>query len=110
MAFVFGIEGVPIFEMLFVISLLLLIGLIFILLELRRMGSLITKEKSDLQRFEQDLKTFEGHTGKKSTDKLVDYVKSAVAKGLSHDQIENSLMLRGWPKEEIDKILTELGK
>ena len=110
MAFVFGIEGVPIFEMLFVISLLLLIGLIFILLELRRMGALITKEKSDLKRFEEDLKTFENDSGKKSTNKLVDYVKSAIAKGLTHDKIEESLMLRGWPKEEIDKILAELGK
>ncbi len=110
MAYVFGIEGVPIFEMLFVISLLLLIGLIFILLELRRLGALITKEKVDLNRFEDDLKVFERDTGKKSTDKLVDYVKSAIAKGLTHDQIENSLMQRGWPKMEIDKILTELGR
>ena len=110
MAYVFGIEGVPIFEMLFIISLLLLIGLIFILMELRRLTALIGKEKTDLTRFEKDLAIFEKDTGKKSTDKLVDYAKSAIAKGLTHDQIEKSLTQRGWPKEEVDGILDKLEK
>ena len=110
MAYVFGMEGVPIFEMLFVISILLLGGLFFILMELRKLTSLIGKEKTDLVRFEKDLKEFEGDTGKKSTDKLVDYVKASVAKGLNHDQIEKSLTQRGWPKEEVDSILDKLEK
>jgi len=110
MAYVFGIEGVPIFEMLFIISLLLLIGLVFILMELRKLTALIGKEKTDLTRFEKDLQEFEKDTGKKSTDKLVDYVKSSVDKGLGHAEIESSLVKRGWPKEEVDSILDKLEK
>ena len=47
MAYVFGIEGVPIFELLFVICVLLLLGLVFVLLELRKLTALIGKEKAD---------------------------------------------------------------
>ena len=110
MAYVFGFEGVPIFEMLFAISLLLLAGLVFILLELRKLTFLIGKEKSDLTRFEGDLKVFEKDTGKKSSDKLVDYVKASMAKGLGHAEIEVSLVKRGWPKQEVDDILNTLKK
>jgi hypothetical protein len=105
MAYVFGVEGVPIFEMLFVISVLLLAGLIFILLELRKLTSLIGKEKSDLQRFESDLAEFEQDAGKKSSAELVDYIQNAKAKGLSIEQIEASLTQRGWSKKEVDRIL-----
>jgi hypothetical protein len=108
MAYVFGIEGVPIFEMLFIISVLLLLGLIFILLELRKLTSLIGKENLDLRRFEADLSEFENDTGKKSTDELVEYIKDAKSKGISASQIESSLMQRGWPKKEIDNILKSL--
>ena len=55
MAYVFGMEGVPIFEMLFLLSILLLAGLIFILLELRKLTALLGREKTDLTRFEADL-------------------------------------------------------
>jgi hypothetical protein len=110
MAFVFGIEGVPIFELLFVISLLLLAGLVFILLELRKLTALIGKENVDLKRFEDDLSEFEKDTGKKSTGQLIDYIQDAMDKGLSKDQIEVSLIQRGWPKKEIDRILDQLAK
>jgi hypothetical protein len=110
MAYVFGIGGVPVFEMLFIFSLLLLIGLVFILLELKRLSNLIGKEKSDLQRFESDLQKFEGDTGKKSSDELVDYVKTAIDKGLTYSQVEASLIQRGWPKKEVDSVLNKLGK
>jgi len=108
MAYVFGVEGVPIFEMLFVISVLLLAGLIFVLLELRKLTSLIGKEKSDLQRFESDLAEFEQDTGKKSSAELVDYIQDAKIKGLSTDQIEASLTQRGWSKKEVDRILDNI--
>ena len=110
MAYVFGMEGVPIFEMLFVLSVLLLAGLVFILLELRKLTALIGKEKTDLKRFEEDLAEFEEDNGKKSSGELLGYIKDSVAKGLSADQIENSLMQRGWPKKEIDRILDSINK
>ena len=110
MAYVFGIEGVPIFEMLLVLCVLLLLGLIFVLLELRKLTSLIGKEKDDLKRFEDDLKEFESNTGKRSTTEIVQYIKEAVAKGMPRAQIEVSLIQRGWPKKEVDTILDEVGK
>ena len=110
MAYVFGIEGVPIFEMLLVLCVLLLLGLIFVLLELRKLTSLIGKEKDDLKRFEDDLKEFESNSGKRSTTELVQYIKEAVAKGMSRAQIEVSLIQRGWPKKEVDTVLDEVGK
>jgi hypothetical protein len=108
MAYVFGIEGVPVFEMLLVLCALLLAGLIFILLELRKLTSLIGAEKDDLKRFEDDLKEFESNSGKKSTVELVQYIKDAVAKGISRAQIEVSLIQRGWPKKEVDTILDQV--
>jgi hypothetical protein len=110
MAYIFGIEGVPIFEMLLVLCVLLLLGLIFVLLELRKLTSLIGKEKDDLKRFEDDLKEFESNTGKRSTTELVQYIKEAVAKGMPRAQIEVSLIQRGWPKKEVDTVLDEVGK
>ncbi|KYK25773.1 hypothetical protein AYK26_02040 [Euryarchaeota archaeon SM23-78] len=110
MAYVFGIGGVPIFEMLFVISLLLLAGLIFILLELRRLNSLIGKEKTDLKRFETDLQEFESDTGKKASAELDTYVKKALESGLSREQIEESLLKRGWAKDEIDEVINRISK
>jgi hypothetical protein len=109
MAYVFGIGGVPIFEMLLVLCVLLLLGLFFILLELRKLTSLIGKEKADLKRFEDDLAELEKDTGKKSTDEIVQYIKGAVAKGMPRAQIEVSLIQRGWPKKEIDTILDQIG-
>jgi len=108
MAFVFGIDGVPIFEMLTVISILLLAGLIFVLLELRRLGALIGKENVDLKRFESDLSEFENDTGRKSTDELVEYIRNSVKQGMAYSQIESLLMQRGWPKKEIDDIIKKI--
>jgi hypothetical protein len=108
MAFVFGIEGVPIFEMLFVICILLLLGLMFILLELKKLTALILKEKQDLKRFEDDLSEFENDEGKKSSSQLVDFISNSIDKGLTLSQIEVSLIQRGWPKKEIDRIFDEL--
>jgi hypothetical protein len=110
MAYVFGIEGVPIFEMLLVLCVLLLAGLFFILLELRKLTFLISKEKADLTRFEDDLKEFESDTGKKSSAEIVEYIKGAVAKGMPRAQIEVSLIQRGWPKKEVDTILDQIGQ
>ena len=110
MAYVFGMEGIPIFEMLFVVSVLSLIGLVFILLELKRLSTLISKEKSALRRFEDDLSHFENDNGKKHSDKLVEYIRTSLSRRLTRAQIENSLIQRGWPKEEVDKIFSSLGR
>lgn len=88
----------------------LLVGLIFLLLEFRRLTSLIGKEKSDLSRFENDLSEFEADAGKKSSDELVNYIKDSLAKGMSVEQVEYSLVKRGWPKKEVDSIIESIQK
>ena len=108
MAYVFGIGGIPIFEMLFIISVLLLAGLIFVLLELRKLTWLISKETFDLKRFEDDINKLETGKGKKSSEDIINYVKDAISEGVSVEQIESSLVKHGWPKEEIRKILAKL--
>lgn len=110
MAYVFGIEGVPVFEMLVVVSFLLLIGLIFILIELRKMNLLIRKGKEGLRRFERDISEFESDTAKSVGNTLTDYVHNAIARGMSHAQIEASLTKRGWSKQEIDDAFKSAGK
>jgi len=109
MAYVFGIEGVPIFEFLAVISILLIVGLIVVLIELKKLSSLISEEKTDIARFEIDLEKFErGTSGKKSSNKLLDYVQNAMRSGLNPKQIETSFIQRGWPKQEVDNVLKQL--
>ena len=116
MAYVFGIEGVPIFEMLLIVLVLMLTGLIFILLELKKLTSLIKEEKVDITRFESDLTQFERDEGKrpstltKPSDKMVSYIRGAMKKGMSPAQIEATLTQRGWPKAQVDNILRTMKK
>jgi len=110
MAYVFGIEGVPIFEMLFVLIILMLVGLIFVLLEIRKLVSLIAEEKVDIKRFEMDLAQFERDEGKSPPAELVDYVKGAQQRGIPVNQIETSLSGAGWNKKEVNGILNKTKK
>jgi hypothetical protein len=109
MVYVFGMEGVPIFELLFVIMVLMLGGLVFILLELRKLVALIAEEKLDITRFEQDLSQFENKGGtKKPSDELVAYIKDAQKKGLSSTQIEGSLQNAGWQQRQIEELFQKI--
>lgn len=108
MVYVFGIEGVPVFEMLFVIMILMLFGLLFILLEIRKLRKLIIEENADLKRFEQDLAEFEHDQGKTPSKALLDYVRNAQGKGISNDEIGASLKKAGWDEHEVNTILNKI--
>ncbi len=110
MAYVFGMEGVPVFEMLFILMLLMLVGLIFVLLEIRKLVRLIAKEKTDISRFEEDLSKFEHGPGKNPSPELVNYVKSARDSGISQGQIEDSLSSKGWEPKHITKLFDKIDK
>jgi len=105
---VFGMEGVPIFEMLFILMVLMLGGLVFILLEIRKLVALVAEEQVDIQRFEGDLAQFERAEGKKPPNDLVDYVKNARYKGVSEQQIQKSLNTVGWNHKEISGIMQKV--
>jgi len=109
-AYVFGMEGVPVFEMLFILMVLLLVGLIFVLLEIRKLVNLIAEEKVDIKRFEMDLAQFERDEGKQPPQELVDYVKDAKDKGLSDMQIQTSLGNAGWKDKEVKSIFNKMNK
>jgi hypothetical protein len=108
MVYVFGIEGVPVFEMLFIISVLMLAGLIFILLEIRKLVHLIGQEGSDLKRFEADLAKFEVDEAAKPPPQLVSYVRDAQGRGLGKEQIQRSLSAAGWREKQINSIMGRL--
>jgi len=110
MAYVFGMEGVPIFEMLFILMVLMMAGLVFILLEIRKLVSLIAEEKVDIKRFEMDLSQFEHREGKSPPSGLVSYVKNAQDKGLSQTQIRSSLATAGWKDRDVDNIFSKVNQ
>jgi hypothetical protein len=58
MVLVFGID-VPLFEFLLVFMILLTAGLVFILIELRRLNDYLRIERADLKRLERDLGVLE---------------------------------------------------
>ena len=105
LVYVFGIEGVPIFEMLFVILCLMLVGLIFVLLELRKLNKIIKEEKRGVRRFEVDLAKFEQDKDESPSPELTAYIQNARAKGMTKEQIKKSLIWAGWAKQKIDRFL-----
>ena len=106
MVYVFGMN-IPLLEILVVFLVLLGIGLVLIILELKKLRQLITEERSDIAQFEADLSRFEKdeqNAGEKSDD-LDHYIKQALAKGIPTAQIEDVLIKRGWDKEKVEQYL-----
>ena len=58
MVLVFGLD-IPLFEFMLVFMILLTAGIIFVLLELRRLNEYLLIERSDLRRLERDLGVLE---------------------------------------------------
>jgi hypothetical protein len=110
MVWVFGLFDIPLAELMFVFFLLLTAGLVFILFELRRLRALLSEETSDISRFEADLKRLEADEGKTNSSKLQDYVRAAIARGMSEQQVEQTLVGRGWKKEVVDQMFESLQK
>ena len=105
MAYVFGLD-IPIFEFLFVLMVLLLIGLIFVLFEIRGLKKLLKEESSDIQRFELDLEKIEKSA--KPTPELVGHLKKAIDNGYSKDHLKEKLSNAGWNDKSIDGMMEKL--
>ena len=109
MVYVFGISGVPIFELLLIVIFLMFFGLIFILFELKKLTKLVHDEKSNLLLFKKELNQFDSkQVGESPSNELVDYVKQALSQKMSRDQIETSLIESGWEKSQIDSIFEKI--
>jgi len=105
MAYVFGMNNVPVFEMMFIMIALQLFGIGFLFFEIRKLISLIAKEKTDISRFEADLAEFERVEGKKPPQKLLNVVQDARSQGIPDNHITNTLDSQGWQKHEINHIM-----
>jgi hypothetical protein len=104
MAIVFGLN-IPLFEVMLIFLILLGIGLILILIELKRLRQMLTEERNIVVQFEKDVARFEDDEGKAAAERLNNYIQGALVKGVPKDQIADVLKRRGWPQSRIDSVL-----
>ncbi len=118
MALIFGGIDFPVFELLFIVSILLIVGfvaliiaVIYMLKELRLLKALIQEEKVDLQKFEADLKELEALKGKTETkeDATKKYIREWLQKGVPWDHIKKTLLSRGWDDATLERLRREIG-
>lgn len=117
MTYIFGGIDIPVFEILFIISIVLIVGLaimifgIFnILKELRLLKGLLKEEESDIAKFDADIAKLEKIEGKKSNEKLKKYIKASLDKRYPWSQIKKVLTSRGWDKNLLDQLYKQVKK
>jgi hypothetical protein len=110
MTLVFGGIDLPIFEILFVVSVLLLaglfvmiLGIFYVLNELRELKKIMKKEEDNIKQFEKDmseLKKFKAND--KNEDELGKYIKENLEKGFTWAQLKESLVKQGWDDKQLE--------
>lgn len=117
MTIVFGGIDLPIFEILFVVSILLIcglvimiLGLIYILKEIKSLRNLLTREEEDIKKFEKDIAELEKFEGKEESDikALEKYIKNNLNKGFRWDQIKKALVDQGHSENDLNEIYSSL--
>jgi len=111
MTMVFGGIDLPIFEILFVVSVLLLaglfvmiLGIFYVLNELRELKKLMNKEEDNIKEFERDmseLKKFKAN--EKNEDELGRYIKDNLTKGHTWEQLKSYLVKQGWNEAQLEE-------
>lgn len=104
--YIFGID-LPIMELLFIFSLIFIIALVIIWLEIKKLRGLISAEKEDIGGFEKNLKKKKSDGKEKHSQTLEGFIKSALNKGFTKEQIERSLTEKGWTKESLEKAFSK---
>ncbi len=109
MTIIFGGIDFPIFELLFIVSILLLCGLFimilgiyYILNELRDLKGILHKEEDTVKEFEKDVSELEKFEGRGKGD-LKGYIDDSIAKGYKWEQIKEALIKQGWNDKELEK-------
>jgi hypothetical protein len=107
---VFGGLDLPIFEILFVVSVLLLAGLFVMILgifymlnELRGFIKIIKREEEQIKQFEKDiseLKKFKAND--RNENNLGDYIKDNMGKGYTWEQLKIYLLKQGWNDAQLE--------
>jgi len=111
MTYIFGGIDLPVFEILFIVSIVLMVGLammifgiFYILKELKTLQGLLREEETDIKEFDSDISALEQLEGKKAKEKVRQYIRSSTAKGMSWDDIRKELLKRGWKNDVIDSL------
>jgi len=104
---VFGVD-LPLNIFLAVEVLLMMVGLVYVIWEIKKLRRLLTMEKQDLERFEKDLGIIEQENGKNVNDSVVSFVKKALESHITRDHIENMLLRKGWTQKQINDIFVKM--
>jgi len=107
--FVFGVD-MPLPELMFIFTMLMVLGLLVTLIEVRKLRKLILTEKADIYRFEADLDKLNPKEIEKHSKTLDGFVKTSLEKGLNKTDIEGILTKKGWPTDMIDESFERLKK
>jgi hypothetical protein len=107
---VFGSIALPIPELLFIYTLLLVLGIVIVLVEIRRLRKLILTEQADIYKFETDIDKTTPKEKEKHSKSLEEFIKASVEKGLTRTEIEEILTKKGWPKQLVDEVFARYKK
>ncbi len=103
---IFG-TAITVYELVFILIILMMVALVLIIFEMRKLAKLVINETIGIKRFENDLGRFEADTGRLS-DELIDYIRKSLANGLSSVEIEYTLEQKGWSKKDIEEIFKKI--
>ena len=104
--YVFGMD-LPIMEIMFIQTTILLLALIFLYIEIKKLRSLLMIEQSDLKIFEEDLNALKPKVKEDRKQKIKEYVENCRKKGYPLKEIQNVFEKKGWPKELYQEFLRQ---
>jgi hypothetical protein len=115
MVYMFGSVDIPLFEILFISTVmvsiglvLVIVGIIYMLRELKALKGLLKEEETDLQEFEKDIALLDQLENKEGKADIKKYIKAALDKGTKWEQIRPILMDHGWDEDTLEKIYKDL--
>lgn len=112
----FGGIDLPVFEIIFVLSILLVIGLVLVLVglfyvikEIKNLSKLLTEEEADIKEFEQDLAKLEQIENESDKHKeVVSFIKSSLDKGYPWDHVKSALQEQGYDPEYLEEVYNQV--
>jgi hypothetical protein len=121
MTLIFGGIDFPVFEMLFVVSFLLIIGLAitifaiyYLIKELKLLKQLLSQEDTELGEFKSDLSQMNelknSRDDRDANREVMDFVRANLNRGSSWEMIKSSLIAKGWPESELEKIYRKISR
>ena len=140
MTILFGGIDIPVYEVMFISAILffagvviMIMGIFYILKELKTLKTLIKKQEDDLSKFEKGIDKLEDFEEKNvddkkdevkkdedktedsvetstdsRTDQVKQYIKESKDKGLVWEQIKETLVKQGWEDSKLEEIHKEI--